>query len=75
MLLDRLGLAAAVREVDMRASPYDLGDYGYPAITIEDAVGRAEYVRCHSAIAERAAPPRVALLARCDLLLRADRYE
>lgn len=68
LLLACLELAASAREVDMRASPYDLSDYGYPPITIESAAGRAEYVRCQSEIAQRAAPLRAALLARCDLL-------
>jgi hypothetical protein len=70
-LLDCLELAAAAREIDMRASPYDLSDYGYTPITVEDAAGRAEYVRCQKAIATRAEPLRAALLARCDLLLQA----
>lgn len=52
----------------MRASPYDLSGYGYAPIAIEEPAGRAEYVRCQSAIAERAAVLRAALLARCDLL-------
>jgi hypothetical protein len=70
-LLDCLELAAAAREIDMRASPYDLSGYGYPPIAVEDAAGRAEYVRCQKAIATRAEPLRAALLARCDLLLQA----
>ncbi len=71
LMLDCLELAAAAREVDMRASPYDLSDYGYSPIAVEHGAGRAEYVRCQSAIAQRAAPLRAALLGRCDLLLRA----
>jgi hypothetical protein len=70
-LLDCLELAAAAREIDMRASPYDLSDYGYTPIAVEGAAGRAEYVRCQKAIATRAEPLRAALLARCDLLLQA----
>jgi hypothetical protein len=73
-LLDCLELAAAAREIDMRASPYDLSGYGYPPIAVEDAAGRAEYVRCQKAIAARAEPLRAALLARCDLLLQAAGY-
>lgn len=70
LLLDCLELAGAAREVDMRASPYDLSDYGYSPIAVEHGAGRAEYVRCQSTIARRAAPLRAALLAQCDLLLR-----
>jgi hypothetical protein len=71
LMFDCLEMAAAAREVDMRASPYDLSDYGYSPIAVEHGAGRAEYVRCQSAIAHRAAPLRAALLDRCDLLLRA----
>jgi len=74
LLLDCLELAAAAREIDMRASPYDLSNYGYTPIAVEHAAGRAEYVRCQKAIASRAAPLRAALLARCDLLLQAVGY-
>ena len=69
LLLDCLQLAAAAREIDMRASPYDLTGYGYQPIAIENPAGRAEYVRCQTGIAQRAAPLRATLLERCDLLL------
>ncbi|MCW2686138.1 MAG: hypothetical protein JWR37_1028 [Mycobacterium sp.] len=71
LLLDCLELAAAARELDMRASPYDLRTYGFDPIRIEEPAGRAEYVRCQSVIAQRAAPLRDALIARCDLVLAA----
>jgi hypothetical protein len=70
LLLDCLELAGSAREIDMRASPYDLRGYGYTPIAVEQAAGRAEYVRCQQAIASHAAPLRAALLARCDLLLQ-----
>lgn len=70
LLFDCLELAAAAREIDMRASPYDLSGYGYSPITVEHRAGRAEFVRCQRLIAQRAAPLRTALLARCDQLLR-----
>jgi hypothetical protein len=54
----------------MRGSPYDLPGYGYSPIAAERHAGRVEYVRCQSAIAQRATPLRAALLARCDLRLR-----
>jgi hypothetical protein len=71
LLLDCLELAATAREIDMRASPYDLKQYGYTPIAVDDAAGRAEYVRYQKAIASRAAPLRAALLERCDLLMQA----
>ena len=70
LLLDCLELAAAAREVDMRASPYDLTGYGYAPIGVEHPAGRAEYARCQSAVAARAEPLRTALLAQRDRLLQ-----
>jgi hypothetical protein len=69
LVMDCLELAAEARELDMRASPYDLRDYGFEPIEIETAAGRAEYVRPQQLVAERAAPLRAALADRCDLLL------
>jgi hypothetical protein len=71
LLLDCLRLAAEARELDMRASPYDLTDFGFEPIAIEEPAGRAEYARRQSVVAERAAPLRVALLERCEQLLNA----
>ena len=36
-------LALEARELDMRASPYDLSEYGYEAIYVETAAGRERY--------------------------------
>ncbi|HEY5881247.1 MAG TPA: 3-methyladenine DNA glycosylase, partial [Nakamurella sp.] len=44
LVVDAFELARSIREVDMRASPYDLSDLGYPPIRIETAAGKAEYV-------------------------------
>ncbi|WP_241386912.1 3-methyladenine DNA glycosylase [Rhodococcus sp. CH91] len=60
--------AAAARELDMRASPYDLEDYGYSPIRIETAAGRAQYVREQSALTRRAAALREELMNRCTAL-------
>ncbi|MGV9817156.1 3-methyladenine DNA glycosylase [Nocardia xishanensis] len=69
LVLDCFELACAARELDMRASPYDLGDYGYTPIPIETPSGRAEYVRRQAELAERAATLRATLLAACEELL------
>lgn len=71
LVMDGLALAADAREIDMRASPYELTDYGFEPIAIETPAGRAEYVRAQQAIADRAAPLRAALADACDLLRRA----
>ena len=64
-------LALKARELDMRASPYDLGKYGYEPILIETPEGREQYqaeqyqiYRAGQSVAER-------LLAECALLLEA----
>lgn len=68
LVIDCLELAADARLLDMRASPYDLRGYGFDPIAIETPAGRAEYVRAQQDIAERAAPLRATLSARCDAL-------
>ena len=37
LIADAFELAVEIREIDMRASPYDLGVYGFEPITIEIA--------------------------------------
>ncbi|MFQ6392830.1 3-methyladenine DNA glycosylase [Nocardia sp. KC 131] len=69
LTLDCFELALAARELDMRASPYDLAQHGYEPIRIETPTGRAEYVRRQSEIAERARILRARLHDAClDLL-------
>jgi hypothetical protein len=53
LLLDAFELARDIRVLDMRASPYDLTDWGYEAVAIETAEGKAAYVREQRAFAER----------------------
>lgn len=69
LLLDCFELACAARELDMRASPYDLTAYGYTPVPVETPAGRADYVRAQSDLARRAAPLRQALLTHCESLL------
>ncbi|MBN9098437.1 MULTISPECIES: 3-methyladenine DNA glycosylase [unclassified Pseudonocardia] len=69
LLADCFALAVDVRELDMRASPYDLADLGYPPVAIETPAGRAEYARAQAGFAGRAAPLRSHLVAVCDELL------
>jgi hypothetical protein len=54
LVVDAFVLARAIREVDMRASPYDLADLGYSPIRIETAAGKAEYVTWQREFAGRA---------------------
>jgi hypothetical protein len=69
VVADCLELAAAARELDMRASPYDLTGYGFAPIAVETPTGRAEYVRGQQDVADRAAPLREALSGWCRRLL------
>ena len=54
LLLDAFELASSIRELDMRASPYDLSAWGYEPVAIETAEGRAEYARRQREFAARA---------------------
>jgi hypothetical protein len=69
-LMDAFELAYTARELDMRASPYDLTAFGYNPIRIETASGRAEYVLHQASLSGRSAGVRAALLTRCQQLLR-----
>ena len=66
---DCFALAREIREVDMRASPYDFRALGYAPIAIETPEGRAEYEVHQRAFAERSQPLRAQLLALCQRLL------
>jgi hypothetical protein len=65
---DCFALAREVREVDMRASPYDLSDLGYAPIRIETPEGRAEYVELQRNFAERGAILRGRLIDAVQLV-------
>jgi hypothetical protein len=69
LLLDCLELAARARALDMQASPYDLAEFGFEPVAVEEPAGRAEYVRRQGLIAAQAARLRAALQARCEELL------
>jgi hypothetical protein len=58
-----------IRELDMRASPYDLTSHGYSPVPIETQEGRAQYEKCQREFAERARPLRKRLIDLCESLL------
>ncbi|MBV9314351.1 MAG: 3-methyladenine DNA glycosylase [Pseudonocardia sp.] len=62
LVADCFELAMEVRELDMRASPYDLSSLGYPPVCVETAAGRAEYARIQARFAARAQPLRARLI-------------
>jgi len=69
LLADCFALAADVRELDMRASPYDLRPLGWEPVAIETPEGKAEYVAAQRGFATRGAALRVHLLDVCRALL------
>jgi hypothetical protein len=66
LLLDAFTLARDIRELDMRASPYELTAWGYDPVPIETPEGKADYVRAQRGFAERAGVVRERLLAIID---------
>ena len=68
-IADAFELACRIREVDMRASPYDLQDEGYPPICVETAEGRKLYQMYQQQFYESAQILRKRLLAMFDHLL------
>jgi hypothetical protein len=63
LIADAFELAVAAREIDMRASPYDLKRFGFEPICVETRAGREEYIAHQRNMAERAMPIRQKLLA------------
>lgn len=66
---DCFALAWDIREVDMRASPYDVRPLGLASIPVETAAGRADYEALQRTFTARADPLRARLLALCERLL------
>ena len=69
LLLRCFRLALFAREIDMRASPYDLSSYGdFDPILIETSEGRSQYERLQREVADRAAPLRRELIEQIGSL-------
>lgn len=68
LLLATFRLARDIRVVDMRASAYDLTDWGYLPIKVETSSGRREYVAIQQQFAKRAVGLRQRLLSVLELL-------
>jgi hypothetical protein len=62
VMADAFEVARAAREVDMRASPYDLSGYGFAPIQIETRAGREEYVELQRELTTRSQPVRARVL-------------
>ncbi len=68
LVADCFELAWDIRELDMRASPYDFSDLGFAPVRIETPAGKQEYVAAQRAFAERGAPLRQRLIEECARL-------
>ncbi|TNM68298.1 3-methyladenine DNA glycosylase [Streptomyces sp. NP160] len=69
LLLDCFEAARSAREVDMRASPYDVSGSGLAPIRIETRDGKAAYAAAQRELAAAAAPLRERLLRVCEEVL------
>ena len=72
LVLDAFELAADIRVLDMRASPYDLAALGVNPVRVETTEGRAEYAAAQRAFATRSNALRHRLVEVCDALLEPD---
>jgi hypothetical protein len=66
LVADCFALARDVRQVDMRAAPYDLNELGVEPIRIETSEGKQAYVEHQREFAARAQPLRERLVEVCD---------
>ncbi len=69
LIADTFALACRIREIDMRASPYDLREQGYPPIPVETPEGRRTYAEYQQQFYEEARPLRERLLSTLTYLL------
>src|SRR5690606_31136267 len=65
---DAFAFALEIREIDMRASPYDLQALGFEPIPVETAEGRAAYEAHQRRFSEQGGVLRRRLIALCDRL-------
>ncbi|MDD1475806.1 3-methyladenine DNA glycosylase [Arthrobacter sp. H16F315] len=69
LVMDCFELSWRIRAMDMQASPYDLDEWGYPAILIETPEGKAAYVEYQRAFSTEAQDLRERLLRELAPLL------
>ncbi|MDI3241159.1 3-methyladenine DNA glycosylase [Arthrobacter sp. AL08] len=73
LVMDCFELSWRIRAMDMQASPYDLDEWGYPAILIETPEGKAAYIEYQRAFSTEAQDLRERLLRELAPLLRSIR--
>ena len=72
LVADCFALAREIRELDMRASPYDFQALGIQPICIETPQGRAKYESMQRTFALRAMPLRQRVIALCRAILNSE---
>ena len=75
LVADAFALAREIRELDMRASPYDFTALGLEPVPVETPEGRAAYAAEQRGFAARSAPLRQRLLDVLEPLLPAEPVE
>lgn len=73
LVVDGLELAFEIRELDMRASPYDLRAQGLEPVRVETPEGRAHYAARQKVFCDRAQGLRQRLVAAWDRVLDAQK--
>ena len=73
LIMDCFENAASARELDMRASPYDMAPFGLEAIRVETPEGRREYATAQQDLMASTAPLRARLITALAGLRQADR--
>lgn len=71
LLARTLFFAIEAREIDMRASPYDLTEYGYSPICIETPEGRREYESEQNKLYLRGLKLRAEIITTLEVILEA----
>jgi hypothetical protein len=69
LVLDCFALAVQAREIDMRASPYDLTEFGHEPIAVETSRGRSEYAKSQRVIADLAGTLRQRLVQVLEIVM------
>ena len=66
---DAFELARHIRQLDMEAAPYDLGEWGVQPVRIETTEGKAEYAQRQRIFSERASALRARIIDALDAVL------
>ena len=69
LVADCFELAWDIRELDMRAAPYDLTAFEFEPVRIETPEGKQEYAAAQRVFADRGTPLRARLVKECERLL------